>query len=259
VISVDILEVGDHVKWKRAKWYDHHGIVEYMDHQSGDVGIIEYGSDTDGGVITRNVINGVSGMYKYLYDRCSDARQVLQRAILRIGERNYNLFTNNCEHFATRCKTGQAYSSQIADLVTCTQTHLLSLHRKLRAEVYWGAIRKAVCKGKGKGLTDIGSVVIAALIEETVLFFDKYCEAQNNYTAAVEIIENDMPEISEEKRNELKVKCEEERKRVIEEAACASTGAFVGTVVGSEILGFIPVIGTEIGILGGMCGRWLVN
>lgn len=26
----------------------------------------------------------------------------------------YNLFTNNCEHFATRCKTGKAYSLQVA-------------------------------------------------------------------------------------------------------------------------------------------------
>ena len=106
VISLDFLEVGDHIKWKRAKYYDHHGIVEKVNHQSGVVHIIEYGSDTNGfsfgrGVIRRNKINGVNGMYKYLYDRCSDACQVLQRAISRIGERNYNPFTNNCEHFAT--------------------------------------------------------------------------------------------------------------------------------------------------------------
>ena len=37
----------------------------------------------------------------------------LRRAMSRIGEQNYNLLFNNCEHFAIWCKTGRHRSSQI--------------------------------------------------------------------------------------------------------------------------------------------------
>ena len=43
----------------------------------------------------------------------SPTRVTLQRAMSRIGEQNYNLLFNNCEHFATWCKTGRHRSDQI--------------------------------------------------------------------------------------------------------------------------------------------------
>ena len=43
----------------------------------------------------------------------SPVRVTLQRAMSRIGEQNYNLLFNNCEHFATWCKTGRHRSGQI--------------------------------------------------------------------------------------------------------------------------------------------------
>jgi len=43
----------------------------------------------------------------------SPSRVTLQRAMSRIGEQNYNLLFNNCEHFATWCKTGRHRSGQI--------------------------------------------------------------------------------------------------------------------------------------------------
>lgn len=39
--------------------------------------------------------------------------QVLSRARSRLGEKGYDLFDNNCEHFAIWCKTGAAASTQI--------------------------------------------------------------------------------------------------------------------------------------------------
>lgn len=39
---------------------------------------------------------------------------VVQRAESRLGEQNYDLLTNNCEHFATWCKTGRHESEQLA-------------------------------------------------------------------------------------------------------------------------------------------------
>lgn len=39
--------------------------------------------------------------------------ETLKRARSRIGERNYNLLTNNCEHFAVWCRTGLSDSRQV--------------------------------------------------------------------------------------------------------------------------------------------------
>lgn len=40
--------------------------------------------------------------------------RVVERAMSRLGERKYDLLTNNCEHFATWCKTGRNESEQLA-------------------------------------------------------------------------------------------------------------------------------------------------
>jgi hypothetical protein len=40
----------------------------------------------------------------------------------RLGESGYNLFGNNCEHFATWCKTGQWESQQVDGTVGSTAT-----------------------------------------------------------------------------------------------------------------------------------------
>lgn len=39
---------------------------------------------------------------------------VIQRAESRLGEQRYDLFTNNCEHFANWCKTGRSDCEQLA-------------------------------------------------------------------------------------------------------------------------------------------------
>ena len=44
---------------------------------------------------------------------CSPAGVTLRRAMGRLGEQNYNLLFNNCEHFAHWCKTGRHRSSQV--------------------------------------------------------------------------------------------------------------------------------------------------
>jgi len=44
--------------------------------------------------------------------------ETLRRAYQRIGEKGYDLFTNNCDHFATWCKTGEHRSLQVDDAKT---------------------------------------------------------------------------------------------------------------------------------------------
>ena len=48
---------------------------------------------------------------------CSPPGVTLRRAMSRIGEQNYNLLFNNCEHFATWCKTGRHRSDQVQSVV----------------------------------------------------------------------------------------------------------------------------------------------
>ena len=42
---------------------------------------------------------------------------VVERAKSRLGERKYNLLFNNCEHFASWCKTGVSESQQVKDFI----------------------------------------------------------------------------------------------------------------------------------------------
>jgi len=44
------------------------------------------------------------------------AGETIRRARSRIGETEYNLITNNCEHFAMWCKTGVSESSQVKNI-----------------------------------------------------------------------------------------------------------------------------------------------
>jgi hypothetical protein len=41
------------------------------------------------------------------------SEETLRRARSRIGERGYDFLTNNCDHFATACKTGEHHSLQV--------------------------------------------------------------------------------------------------------------------------------------------------
>jgi hypothetical protein len=47
----------------------------------------------------------------HLYSR----EETLQREYQRLGEQNYNLITNNCEHFALWCRTGISASPQVKE------------------------------------------------------------------------------------------------------------------------------------------------
>ena len=49
------------------------------------------------------------------HPNASPTGTTLRRAMSRIGEQNYNLLFNNCEHFANWCKTGRHRSGQVED------------------------------------------------------------------------------------------------------------------------------------------------
>jgi hypothetical protein len=48
------------------------------------------------------------------------AEETIRRARSRLGEKSYNLLTNNCEHFAIWCKTGLSKSYQVEAIIQGT-------------------------------------------------------------------------------------------------------------------------------------------
>src|SRR5579862_3722012 len=105
------LNPGDHVRIHRGL-YHHDGI--YV----GDGWIIHLWAPAGkaGASIRLDRLADVCGpggtVSVWEYAVCFDPNEVVRRAYSRLGERGYNAFFDNCEHFATSCKTGEHSSSQ---------------------------------------------------------------------------------------------------------------------------------------------------
>ena len=77
-------------------------------------------------------------MVTYPEDSCSPAGVTLRRAMGRLGEQNYNLLFNNCEHFAHWCKTGRHRSSQVEDWLHTSSLGALAFGQFMPAAVLTG-------------------------------------------------------------------------------------------------------------------------
>lgn len=103
---------GAHLKVSRGLYY-HHGI------DCGDGWVIHYSGDVKSkkNASVRfdrlQVFSEGASVKVVSYQHSDSPELVLERAISRLGERDYGLHTNNCEHFATWCKTGRFRSAQV--------------------------------------------------------------------------------------------------------------------------------------------------
>lgn len=92
--------------------YEHHGI------DCGDGTAIHYRKPSE--TIERTSLETLSQggiIYVKRYETSFIPDVVVHRAESRLGERKYNLLFNNCEHFATWCKTGINFSQQVVDFI----------------------------------------------------------------------------------------------------------------------------------------------
>lgn len=92
--------------------YEHHGI------DCGDGTVIHYRKPSE--TIERTSLDTLAQgakIYVKPYSTCFIPDVVVRRAESRLGERKYNLLFNNCEHFATWCKTGVSHSQQVVDFL----------------------------------------------------------------------------------------------------------------------------------------------
>ncbi|NEQ52567.1 MAG: hypothetical protein F6K11_20915 [Leptolyngbya sp. SIO3F4] len=89
--------------------YQHHGI------DCGDSTVIHYrkvGTATVSRTSTEAFAQG-NPVYTLSRPVAFIPDVVIDRAESRLGEQRYNLFFNNCEHFANWCKTGESVSTQL--------------------------------------------------------------------------------------------------------------------------------------------------
>jgi hypothetical protein len=101
-------------------FYEHHGI------DCGDGSVIHYRKPSE--IIERTSLEVFTKGNRFYVKNYTNGfyfipEIVVQRAESRLGENKYNLVFNNCEHFATWCKTGMSLSQQVKEFVPII-THL---------------------------------------------------------------------------------------------------------------------------------------
>ncbi|MEH2124966.1 lecithin retinol acyltransferase family protein [Nostoc sp.] len=98
---------GDHIYiWKNGNTYTHHGI------DCGEGTVIHY----DGQricLVSKTAFAEGKTIHVKEYGKCDADEIVVQRAKTRLGEDKYSRTSNNCEHFAYYCKTGNHKSEQV--------------------------------------------------------------------------------------------------------------------------------------------------
>ncbi|MGL6281093.1 MAG: lecithin retinol acyltransferase family protein, partial [Microcoleaceae cyanobacterium] len=114
--------------------YEHHGI------DCGDGTVIHYRKPSE--TIERTSLEIFSQgqrIYVKPYAIRYIADTTIYRAESRLGEREYNLLFNNCEHFATWCVTGINDSKQIRDFLPSIQNiNIDQLTKPLREAILGG-------------------------------------------------------------------------------------------------------------------------
>lgn len=130
--------------------YEHHGI------DCGDGTVIHYRKPSE--TVERTSLATFSKgnkVYVKNYTTHFIPDVVVQRAKSRLGEKKYNLLSNNCEHLATWCKTGISDSRQIRDFIPIiSQMNTEELYEPI-AEAVRGSNREKADQMFNKAIADI--------------------------------------------------------------------------------------------------------
>jgi hypothetical protein len=135
-LSIFPLAAADHLQVPRQHGlFNHHGI------DLGDGTVAHY---LEGREILRSSRDDFSrGLNVTTVDyppgSCSPTGVTVRRAMGRLGEQNYNLLFNNCEHFAHWCKTGRHRSNQVEDWLHTGSLGALAIGQFIPAVVLTGA------------------------------------------------------------------------------------------------------------------------
>jgi hypothetical protein len=130
------LALADHLQAPRQHGlFNHHGI------DLGDGTVAHY---LEGRAILRSPLEEFSRsqpitVVEYPEEEVSAPGVTVRRAMGRLGEQNYNLLFNNCEHFAHWCKTGRHRSEQVENWLHTGSLGALALGQFVPAAVLSGA------------------------------------------------------------------------------------------------------------------------
>ncbi|XP_072025894.1 uncharacterized protein [Amphiura filiformis] len=128
---VDTLKPGDHIAWERAFGHWHHAVVVRVENKQNKTNIVVINWTMEFGRILCNGWNAIEvveeslpaevdqdSLYRVDYPadivKSNDPKLVLARARSRIGDTGYGILSDNCETFATYCKTGSEVCHQKA-------------------------------------------------------------------------------------------------------------------------------------------------
>ncbi len=117
-------EYGDQIRVNRG-FYFHHGIYESDDvvyHFASPIGS-EISPET--AVVHRTTLENFSKgspveVREYSEEELLNKRkpdEIIEYAKAHIGERGYNIVSNNCEHFSNRCAFGKSDSDQVKNVL----------------------------------------------------------------------------------------------------------------------------------------------
>jgi len=109
------LAKGDHIRVRRWRGiYSHHGI------DIGDGTVVHFSGEPMNVAKAEVVRESIEAFLQggecktVRYERdVLHAEETVDRALEQVGVKGYRLWTNNCEHFAAYCKTGEKHSHQV--------------------------------------------------------------------------------------------------------------------------------------------------
>lgn len=153
---------GDHIYVTRPLGYTHHGI------DCGDGTVIHFtgepGKKSDASIarsmISEFALDSIVRMREY--SQKDDPQVVIGRAESKLGSKDYNLVTNNCEHFATWCCTGRTASQQVrrvSSLTTSGAAGAASLGTTAGVVGAVGSVAGVSASGVMSGLAAAGGVI----------------------------------------------------------------------------------------------------
>lgn len=91
-----------------------------------------------------------------------DRGEVIRRAKSRVGQRGYDLFSDNCEQFVTWCRTGSAQCHQLGNFRRAAAKGVMKAGMKTVAKSGSRALAKSGTKAAGKTLAKgAGALIIA--------------------------------------------------------------------------------------------------
>ena len=115
------IQPGDHLFYSYGT-HSHHGIycgdISYRNRRYKEV-VIHFEANKQIKMLAYDKFaqNREIHILQYKEWACLAPETVIARAKNRLGEDKYNLFQNNCEHFAHWCKTGKSASDQVNNAI----------------------------------------------------------------------------------------------------------------------------------------------